>query len=278
MDNINIEKLMQAQFELAKTWLTLAIGSGICILVIDILVIFFSQLSAVLAFVAAILVVFDAIFIWQSDRLRENAETTLRKFEMLNSLGWEISSREIANILAAAPNSVKSAARSDEKYSYFASDKDKGAKKLLENLEESSWWSKHQAKRMSKYIGIVGIIMMFLAFASLIISLQNALSAITDEIIARIIISVIVFMFSGGYVRLAFDYHLFASQANKAEESAFQLRSKSDVLEIEAIKLLHDYQIDRANSPLIPSWLWRIMSKELNELWNERIDSKKGIA
>jgi hypothetical protein len=274
MENINLEKLMQAQFDLAKFWLTLAISSGIGILLIDILVIFFGKLGFVFAFLAALLVVFDAVFIWQSDKLRENAEITLRKFEFFSALGWEISPRELANLLAAAPKSVKRAARSDEKYSYFASDKNKGPKKLLENLEESAWWSKHQAKRMSKYVGSVGGAMMFLAFITLIISLQSSLSQTADEIIAKVIISVIVFMFSGGYVRLAFDYNLFANQADKTEEDAFQLCSEKNVSEIQAIKLLHDYQIDRANSPLIPSWLWKMMNKELNELWNERIGLK----
>ena len=114
----------------------------------------------------------------------------------------------------------------------------------------------------------------FLAFITLIISLQSSLSQTADEIIAKVIISVIVFMFSGGYVRLAFDYNLFANQADKTEEDAFQLCSEKNVSEIQAIKLLHDYQIDRANSPLIPSWLWKMMNKELNELWNERIGLK----
>lgn len=274
MENINLEKLLQAQFDLAKFWLTLAISSGIGILLIDIFVIFFSQLGSVFAFLAAILVVFDTISIWQSDRLRENAETTLRKFEFHNALGWEISPRELTNLLATAPNSVKRAARSDNTYTYFASHRDNGPKRLLENLEESAWWSKHQAKRMSKYVGAAGVTMMFSAFVTLFISLQSSPSQTTDKIIAKIIISVIVFMFSGGYVRLAFDYNLFADQAEKAEVRAFQLCSEKDFSEIQAIKLLHDYQIDRANSPLIPSWLWRMKNKELNELWNERIGLK----
>lgn len=272
---INLEKLMQAQFDLAKLWLTLGISCGIGILLIDIIVILFSHLSTVMAFVAVILVVCDSIFVWRSDRLRENAETTLRKFEYLKSLGWEISSREITNLIAAAPKSVKLAARSDEAYPYFASTKSLGPEKLLENLEESTWWSKHQARRMSKYVGILAVTMMCLAFITLLISLQSALPTTTANMIARIIISVIVLVFSGGYIRLTFDYHLFSQQASKAEEKAFLLCSEKDISKVEAIKLLHDYQIDRATSPLLPTWLWNIMSKELNELWNERLESER---
>jgi hypothetical protein len=271
MKHINLEKLMQAQFDLAKFWIALATCCGIAILLIDILVIFLSPLSILFALLAAILVVLNTIFIWRSDRIRENAETTLRKFEMCRSLGWEISMREIANMLAAAPNSVKKAARSTEEYNYFSSTSDFGAKKLLENLEESSWLTKHQARQMSKYVAAFGITMMSLSFISLIVTIQSMLPATISQSVAKIIVSLIVFMFSGGYIRLAFDYDLLANQASKAEENAFRLRSEEKISEIEAIKLLHDYQIDRANSPLLPTWLWKIMSKELNELWNERL-------
>ena len=271
MKNVNLEKMMQAQFDLAKFWLTLAISSGIVVLLIDIFVVVANQWSTFLVFGAALLAVLNSVFLWRSDRLRETAEMMLRKFEMYKSLGWEISAREIANLLAAAPSSVKEAARSGEQYKYFASTRNKDPRKLLENLEESTWWSKHQAKRMSKYVAAFGISMLTIAFITLVFALQSALSASTSDSIARIMISIIVFMLSGGYIRLAFDYNLFANQAHDIEEIAFRLRQEDKISEVEAIKLFHNYQIDRANSPLLPSWLWKIMSKELNDLWNERL-------
>ena len=66
MNDINIEKLMQSQFDLAKFWLTLATSCGVAILVVSIVVIVFIQLSTVLAFVAAILVAMNAVFQWRS--------------------------------------------------------------------------------------------------------------------------------------------------------------------------------------------------------------------
>ena len=270
MKKINLEKLMRAQFDLAKLWLMLATSSSIGVLLIDIVVVIVNQWVAFFAFTAALLTVLNSVFLWRSDRLRATAETWLRKFEMDKSLGWEINAREIADLLAAAPRSVKEAARTDEEYEYFASTRNVGPKKLLENLEESTWWSKHQARRMSKYVGAFGIIALVIAFITLVISLQSALSASFSDSIAKIAISIIVFMFSGGYIKLAFDYNLFANQAHKIGEKAFQLQ-EDEISEVEVIKLLHDYQIDRAGSPLIPSWLWKIVGKELNELWNERL-------
>lgn len=274
MQHVNLEKLIQAQFDTSKFWLMLATICGIGVLVINVFVTVANLYSTMLAVVAALLSVLYVIFLWRSDRLRDNAESTLRKFEMHNSLGWEISNREIANLLALVPNFVKKAARSTEKYDYFASTKNHGAGKLLENLEESAWWTKHQARRMAQYVGIFGVAVFSLAFITLIISLQSALSQTTADNIAKVTIAVIVFMFSGGYIRLAFDYNLLASQADRVEDQSCQLRKDSNILEVEAIKLLHDYQILRANSPLLPSWLWKMMQDELNMLWEKRIASE----
>ena len=273
MSHINLERLMQSQFDLAKYWLALATLCGAGVLLIDVLIIFAGQPNVFFALLAALLAVFNSAFNWRSDRVRETAEATLRKFEMCRGLGWEISKREIANIIAAAPSSVKKAARSTEEYNYFSSTSGFGAKKLLEDLEESSWLTKHQARRMSKYVGGFAILVVILAFISLVITIESMLPATVSESIARITVTIIVFMFSAGYVRLAFDYDLLANQAGRAEDEAYRLRSEKKISEIEAIKLLHDYQIDRANSPIIPTWIWRLMNKELNELWNERLSS-----
>jgi hypothetical protein len=238
---------------------------------IDILVAIVSQWGIFLAPLAALLTVLNSIFLWRSDRLRDTAETILRKYEMHKSLGWEISAREISDILVRAPKKVKKSARTNEVYTYFASTKNMGIEKLLENLEESAWWSKHQARRMSLYVGAFGVVTLAIAVVTLVISLRSALSISVANSIAGIATSLIVFIFSGDYIRLAFDYGLFSNQARGYEEKAFQLRRDGKISDIEAIKLFNDYQIDRAGSPLLPTWLWKSMNKELNELWEERL-------
>ena len=110
MENINFEDLMQAQFNLAKFWWSLATLCGVLVLIIDVVVAFTGQISILLAIVTAGLLVLNVLCLWRSDRLREIAETMLRKYEMHKSLGWGISAREIANMLALAPSSVKGGA------------------------------------------------------------------------------------------------------------------------------------------------------------------------
>lgn len=273
--NINLEKLMQAQFDAAKAWQSRGTLCGAMILLINIVATATNQLSATLAIVAALLTVLNAVANWRSDRLRGTAEETLRKFEMYKALGWQISSREIADLLAGAPRTIKEAASAKEQFDYFSSTSDMGPTKLLENLEESAWWSKHQARRMAGYAWLVGSIVFLIVLGSLVVTLQSNPSQSTGEITAQAAILVILFIISGGYIRAAVDYELFARQAEKAETLAHQLRKSGQMTEVEAIKLLHDYQIDRATSPLLPSWLWRIVQKELNALWEARVASEE---
>ena len=75
--NINLEKFMQAQFNAAKAWQLIATICGAIILLINIIVTVTSQLSAILAIVAALLTLLNALSLWRSDRLRGAAEETL---------------------------------------------------------------------------------------------------------------------------------------------------------------------------------------------------------
>lgn len=270
LQNINLPKLRQALFDAAKGWQLAASVCGLVIVLINIIAAITSQLSAVLAIAAVLLTVFNILFLWRSDRLREEAEATLRKLEFYNGLGWAISRREIANLLASSPKAVKQAANSTEICEYWTSTRVESPLKLLENLEESAWWSKHLARRMSQYAGGVGLVTFVVVLITLLLVLQSPTAQPASDMIAKVIILVVLFVVSSGYIRLAFDYAQFARAAEKAETQAVQLQENTVIAEIEAVKLLHDYQIDRAAAPLLPSWLWGLVEKDLNDLWKQR--------
>lgn len=270
LQNINLPKLRQALFDAAKGWQLTATVCDVIILLINIVVMITSQLSEFLAVAAILLTVLNVFFLWRSDKLREEAEATLRRLEFYNGLGWAISRREVSNLLASSPKAVKQAAYSSEICEYWTSTSVESPLKLLENLEESAWWSKHLARRMAQYAVGAGLVTFLVVLITLLLVLQSPAAQPASDMIAKVIILVVLFVISSGYVRLAFDYDQFARAAEKAETQAVQLQENPGLAEIEAIKLLHDYQIDRAVSPLLPSWLWRLVEKDLNELWKQR--------
>lgn len=269
--NINLQAMMNKQFDIAKLNLNLSTLCGLIILGLDVIVTFAGIFEEWLALIAALLIILSSIFSWRSARLRDSAELILRRFDMYNGLGWSIDRAEMSDLRAAASESVKRAAKTPALAStYFTDQSTTGTQKLLKNLEESAWCTKQQALRMSQYTGIFSVIVFVLALITLIIALQSTLDLNTSNSIAKVTISVIVFVVSGGYVRQAFDYKLLAEDANQAERRAIELGKSNPTVE-EAINALHDYQIARTVAPLLPSWLWKLVQKELNELWEQRI-------
>jgi hypothetical protein len=273
--SVNLQALMNAQFDAAKFYQNMAALCSVLTLAIDLYVTFTNQYQKELAFLAAGLVITSGALLWRSNRLRDTAEGMLRKFELNKGLGWAISARELSDILASAPGSVKKAARSAAPETYFTDTTGASPTKLLKNLEESAWWTKQLAKRMTVYTAAVSIVVGVIASFTLIVALESALSQNIADSIAKATISVIVFVFSGGYVKLAFDYNLLAQEADRAEDRACELL-KSSPDEGEAIKALHDYQIARVTAPLIPTLVWKISQKELKSLWDERTSGALG--
>ncbi|KPV54312.1 hypothetical protein SE17_04550 [Kouleothrix aurantiaca] len=277
-NNINLQKFMSAQFNAAKWYLNLASWCSITVLAMDLFVLFTEQFQKTIALAAAVLVIASVLCLWRSQRLKDTAEVLLRRFELYKGLSWPVSPREISDLVATAPQSVKTAARSgDGSDTYFTSTRQETPKRLLENLTESAWWTKHQARRVSNILFGFSILVGILAVVTLIVSLQNASTLSQDfaENIAKAVIAIIVFLFTAGYIRLAFDYLLLAQEATKAEERACQLLEKPNVTEVEAIQCAHDYQLARAAAPLLPTWLWKLMQNELNQLWKERTEQSR---
>ena len=122
---------------------------------------------------------------------------------------------------------------------------------------------------MAQYVSWLSILVLAIAFIAMATALQNAVNQGIATNLAKTAIAIIVFMFSGGYIRLAFSYSKLAQQAAQIENYANRMTKEPEISEVQAIKLLHDYQITRSAAPMLPTWLWRSMENELNHLWQQ---------
>lgn len=269
MNNVNLRQLMRAQFDAAKRWWAVAVICQLTVVTIGIISMFTNMVATWLGLLGAMLTIAYVLSQWQSDQLRNTADTILRKLEMYDGLGWPITSREIADLLLTVPKLVKAKSGVPDTKDYFVSATPQSPLRVLENLDESTWMTKHQARRIAQSVFWLSGGIFVVAFFALITTIQNAVNQTVANNIAQITITVIVFMFSGGYVRLAFNYHQLAMQAEKIGEESYRLIKEPGVSEIQTAKLLHDYQIIRAKAPMLPNWLWQQMEQELNELWQQ---------
>ncbi len=149
---------------------------------------------------------------------------------------------------------------------YFASTEVAGSSRALDNLQESSWWSKHLARRMGHLTFGITIGLTVASLTVLLISINSVQSFDTLTSIGRVVTSGLILILSLGLVRLTVGYYHFGKKAEQSEREAIRLLT-SDSDELAAVKAWHEYYVSRAEAPLIPSLLWRYMNKDLNELW-----------
>ncbi|MBR8834968.1 MAG: hypothetical protein DSM106950_13255 [Stigonema ocellatum SAG 48.90 = DSM 106950] len=76
-------------------------------------------------------------------------------------------------------------------------------------------------------------------------------------------------VFSLGLFRFVMGYYGFSRKAAQIEENIEKLIKLKTFDDTEAIKVMQEYHIARASAPLIPSWVWKQMRNDLNEMWNK---------
>ncbi len=206
---------------------------------------------------------------WRSDILKGRAEQLKRKIEFYDGLGWPLSSADMSDYLARISTKRRKAIEQSVRENYFASTKDKGVARSLENLQESSWWSKHLSATMGTLLAVAIGALVAGALVALAAAIAAAQQVADLQATSKVVCAVLSLAISLGSVKLLSGYFGFARKSEQVEESTKTLMAKAgSVTETDAVKLTHDYQIARAGAPLIPDLLWSIKRDSLNALWD----------
>lgn len=272
LDPVDLKKLMSELFDRAEFWWETAQISRAAVVLIGVYLIFSDSYARWFTLLGSVLSIAYASANWRSSRLKGVANGILSHFELSDGLDWNPSSAQISEWLANTPRPIRNKVFDANAFpgtvtGYFASPREPSIRRLLENLEESGWYTKHQANRMRNIISTAGTLAFLTAVIILGVLVESNLSRATLSDVARAVTAVLVFMFSGGYFLLALDYGHYGHRAEQIEERARALLSSETVDRDEAIKTLHDYQISRATSPLLPTRVWKAMEEDLNRIW-----------
>lgn len=222
---------------------------------------------------------------YRSDSVKGASQSLRRKLDMRDSFGWEISKAEYADMLVRMPWSVKRASRSVRSdVPYFQSREPASPRRALQNVRESSWWSKHLAEKLwqmclalligSLVVSIAALVVAINAAASQVVPATNSGAQPLDALlpVARVVNAALTFLLSLGLVRLVIGYYGFSQKAAVVEKTADILLKEPAPREIDAIKTMHEYHLARASAPLLPAWLWKSKRDEWNLLWKNRAD------
>lgn len=265
---INLKELMDEHANAAEFWWGISTLGRIGLVVITVLALIVN-LDALLPLLAFLLAILIGVAQWKTERLRSLSGRIQRKFELYDGLGIPVTANDISDMVLSvnAESRTRLINAGNTPTDYFDSSQTKSPRRLLENLEESSWWSKHEAHKMALYVAVFNVITVLIALIVFYISLQSAFDQTTQSNISKVVTSLITVLVSGGYIKMAFDYEIFARNAANAEAASIQMQSQETPDAIQSIKLLQDYQIARAGAPLLPNLLYRSMEKGLNETW-----------
>ena len=266
----NLHTLSNEIYEISKRWFVRSTLLRLAVFVIGVLTIVSQNLSQVAPFILAFLSICAEWCLWQSNDNYGLAETLRRKTDMEDALGWKISRTEMSDVLARVPVKIRQRVKSKtEEEPYFASKKEPGAIRALENLQESAWWSKHLAEKTAHIYMWIMIALIIISLSVLIISIYtiNNFSVLSN--IGRAVTSTLMLIFSLSLLRSTRGYFKFSQRSQRIEDQACQLLQQSEVEEVQAAKIMNEYHLARAMAPSLPTWVWKHYRDHLNELWQE---------
>lgn len=203
--------------------------------------------------------------LWRSDTIKSLAERALRLLELQNGLGIEAPANELADIAAETPVHVREASKQPAAEPYYAAAAEPGPIRLLQNVQESAWWTKHLASSMFMITLCVMVVLAVLSLAFLITSINLAFTAHSLSVLARVVTAALMLVFSLGLFRLAVGYNTLRDRA-RAAESRGAAAETANADTVAALRIVHDYQLVRAAAPLIPDWIYRARSSALNDI------------
>lgn len=262
-------KLLDALLKRTKKWWGAALLCKVGVMLLGALNVFIFPNVRYGSLVVTFIYVASELCQWRSDSFKGLAQSLQRKVDFRNSFGWEISGAEMSDLLMDTPANIwRPIPPPGAKDDYFASQEAPGATRAIENLQESAWWSKYIAKRMGHICLGATITLVAFSLATLLMSIDAVEDRDVLSSIGRVVTSVLMLVFSLGLVRLTIGYYTFSRKAAQSEQRTASLFS-SGCDEVEAIKAWHEYQTARSAAPLLPSWVWKLMNKDLNLLWTE---------
>ncbi len=280
----NFRAVSEYYFTITKRWWAATWYLKFAVFAVGIVAVLFPNTSIYMTILVGILSFSSEFSGIQSNNNKAIAEGFLRKLDLRNSFGWEISNLEIADAFVYLSKNAKAQlALTDQPDSYFASSETAGWMRAMHNLQESAWWSKHLAKSMGKYcfaltIFLAVVSVSILIFSFVLTSTVEPQVSVAEQMsnINRIVIALLLLIVSFGLIPLTINYFSFSGKAEKSERLATELlKSDSTDNTIQAIKAFNEYHLVRSSAPLIPTWLWKKKNDTLNEGWKQFVSDQR---
>lgn len=264
---LDLRAINQDRFAHAKRLWTAANVCRIAAFVIGACAVFIAKPPLYLPQILLVVVVTAELFQWRSDVLKGRSESLLRKLDLCRSFDIPVSPADKRDIIAYLPKTLrKRFSDSELQDKYFTSSTPAGPRKAMENLVESAWYTREQARMMVVVCLVLTVLVVGIAIASLIVTSNEVQNAATRTNIAKVVTSWLLLIFSLGTFKHGWAYYKLVERSERTYTTGEHLL-RGEVAEADAVKQWYEYQIGRASSPLLPEWLWKLKQDGLNDAW-----------
>lgn len=264
---LNARSVSKLLLDKAKKWWGLAIGLQMLVFAVGIVATSAGVGAKIAAFSVVVLSVASYLCHLRSSRWQGLGDCLRRKLDLQDAYGWEIPNSEWSDILAAVGQRDRHRLKTVAQEPYFASGQPPGAKRAVQNLQESSWFSKHLACVAGHISLTVIVVLIGVSIAAMAIAMNSLKDFGLMANLARVVTAALMLVLSMDILSLTLRYYAFSSQAGLIERQANEqvASGQSDV--VPSLKLWQDYHVSRAMAPLIPTWLWQWKRGDLNQIW-----------
>jgi len=263
-----IEGLVNQAYDKAKWWAGSVIGLQATLFVAGIVAIFFTKFTLSYPWIALPLSLVGAWMSGRAAKFKRMAERAKRQHEYLAGFGVAPSRGMLADLrVSLARELPQETDRLLREGITYSSGKPPGAARVLENLCESGWFTKHLADwcacaLRALFLGTVGI-----AVALLLLSATSLSGTPVGIVAAKFVAATLIFLISIGSLRSWLAYAALSQKAGDIDADAGRLLAAGKLDAFEAQRLLAEYQLARASAPLVPTWVWRLRRDTLNKHW-----------
>jgi len=136
------------------------------------------------------------LFQWRSDVLKSRSEALLRKLDLCRSFDMEISEADRRDIVFDLPGKLRRTfSESNVPDTYFTGSEAPGARKAVENLIESAWYTRQQAKMMVTVCVVLICAVVVIALVSLVVAMNEVAPLTTRATISKVVTAWLLLIF-----------------------------------------------------------------------------------
>jgi hypothetical protein len=189
-----------------------------------------------------------------------------------NGLGWAVPSATRTDLRNRAGKSARDAAGEHiaAARTYYSSDHAPGADRLLDNVQESAFFTFNQYRPLRNCLLLALICVLVGTGLAGWVVLVSATPQDVRVKLGQLLLAFIPATISLGLVSWSFKLTDLASAIQDVDRELEQLRLAGSPPDREVMRLMGEYNCQIAQGVLIPGPVWNYLQPQLNALWDER--------